>query len=539
MSKKKILMQRFNGTGYDPQYPETHVKNVTGINQTVANNVGVAATDGATVIGEMSEIDYFVSPQGTTTGTSTAYNLNIGSQYTSLDDMDGVVIRAKFHTTTGDNPTLNVNGLGAKPILAENGANIPYQIGENVWATLIWSSTLNGWIVQGWAKKLVFHKEIITKTTTWTAPEDIEGGMIDVMLFGGGAAGNYGDYNGVVDGSSSSSGGHGGGGGHMKHSVINVTSGKTYSITIGKGGTQPSGAGGTTSFSSLLSANGGSSFDGGTGGGGGSCSNHVSRSNQGYGGNGSYGGGGGGAYSYCYSSSYFPGSARGGNGGTYGGGGGGGAFLGAGIVDQSLDCKGGYAKNKTYSGGYTYSSTTATVPYAYGGGGGGYSESSYGVNGGWGQNTIGMGLDFEGNGQPGTASSSYMGGGGGGGGYGGIGGYGYGGGGGGGYGGNGGNSALDSDIRGGGGGGGYGGNGGNGGTGFGGGGGGGGGYGLNGNGGNGGNFVNYYTHANGGDGGIAAGGGGAGGVQHDSSGIGNQGGKGGSGICILTYWAWE
>ena len=56
--------------------------------------------------------------------------------------------------------------------------------------------------------------------------------MIDVMLFGGGAAGNYGDYNGVVDGSSSSSGGHGGGGGHMKHSVINVTSGKTYSITI-------------------------------------------------------------------------------------------------------------------------------------------------------------------------------------------------------------------------------------------------------------------------------------------------------------------
>ena len=143
-------MQRFNGTGYDPQYPETHVKNVTGINQTVANNVGVTTTDGATVIGEMSEIDYFVSPQGTTTGTSTAYSLNIGSRYTSLDDMDGVVIRAKFHTTTGDNPTLNVNGLGAKPILAENGANIPYQIGENVWATLIWSSTLNGWIVQGW-----------------------------------------------------------------------------------------------------------------------------------------------------------------------------------------------------------------------------------------------------------------------------------------------------------------------------------------------------------------------------------------------------
>ena len=204
MSKKKILMQRFNGTGYDPQYPETHVKNVTGINQTVANNVGVTTTDGATVIGEMSEIDYFVSPQGTTTGTSTAYNLNIGSQYTSLDDMDGVVIRAKFHTTTGDNPTLNVNGLGAKPILAENGANIPYQIGENVWATLIWSSTLNGWIVQGWGKKRVFHKELITKTTNWTVPEGIEGGIVNVMLFGGGGGG-------AADGTG---GGGGGGGGN-------------------------------------------------------------------------------------------------------------------------------------------------------------------------------------------------------------------------------------------------------------------------------------------------------------------------------------
>ena len=57
MSKKKILMQRFNGTGYDPQYPETHVKNVTGVNQTVANNVGVATTDVASGIGVMRVLD--------------------------------------------------------------------------------------------------------------------------------------------------------------------------------------------------------------------------------------------------------------------------------------------------------------------------------------------------------------------------------------------------------------------------------------------------------------------------------------------------
>ena len=478
MSKKKILMQRFNGTGYDPQYPETHVKNVTGINQTVANNVGVAATDGATVIGEMSEIDYFVSPQGTTTGTSTAYNLNIGSQYTSLDDMDGVVIRAKFHTTTGDNPTLNVNGLGAKPILAENGANIPYQIGENVWATLIWSSTLNGWIVQGWGKKRVFKKEIFTSSGTWTAPDGIEGVTIDVMLFGGGQHGEGGAYTYHHQG---------GAGGHMAYQSVPVTSQKTYTITIGQGGRLFNNAsGGVTSFGNLLSANGGANGHGGSGGGGATYT--VT------GGNGSYGGGGGGGGGGKDTSGNKP---NGGNGGTYGGGGG--------------------AGNTSYSKGGTGGQ--------YGGNGG-----SPGNNGKDGTDTTNIvGIEFRGDGKGGVGYTvQNAGGGGGGGGYGGKGGNGFsgaggaiehsGGGGGGGYGGNGGNGG----IYGGGGGGGYGGKGGNGSYG----GGGGGGYGLNGNGGAGGSYGTSGTK-----GGIAAGGGGGG--------YSESGSDGGDGICILTYWAWE
>lgn len=482
MSKKKVLMQRFNGTDYDVQYPETHVQNITGVDQTVANNVGVVATDGATVIGEMSEIDYFVSPQGTTTGTSTAYNLSIGSQYTSLDSMDGVVVRVKFHTTTGDNPTLNVNGLGAKPILAENGANIPYQIGEGVWATLIWSSTLDGWIVQGWGKKRVFKKELITKTTTWTAPEGIEGGTVDVLLFGGGQHGEggaYGFYH------------QGGGGGHMAHKAIPVISNKKYTITIGEGGKFFNNAGGgVTSFDALLSANGGAGGHGGTGGGGGSYT--VT------GGDGSYGGGGGGGGSGKDVGGKEP---HGGDGGTYGGGGGAGSGS-----DASWPAAG--------TGGQ------------YGGSGGVRSK-----NGANGTDTTNIaGLEFRGDGKGGTGHegpSGKLSGGGGGGGYGGRGGdafdpsssddYGAGGGGGG-YGANGG----DGGIYGGGGGGGYGGKGGLGRYG----GGGGGGYGLNGNGGAGG-----YSSLAGAVGGIAAGGGG-GGYSAD-------GGNGGDGICILTYWAWE
>lgn len=379
MSKKKILMQRFNGTGYDPQYPETHVKNVTGVNQTVANNVGVAATDGATVIGEMSEIDYFVSPQGTTTGTSTAYNLNIGSRYTSLDDMDGVVIRAKFHTTTGDNPTLNVNGLGAKPILAENGANIPYQIGEGVWATLIWSSTLNGWIVQGWGKKKVMKTELITSTSTWTVPDNIDS-LLNVRLFGGGGGG----------GGNGGTGGGGGGGGHMVSKVLTVTPRQVYPIIIGAGGNGGSagynsgtagGNGGATSFGTLASANGGSGGtagrvsgntnyagdggSGGTGGGGAGAKSANGTVSDGTGGSGSYGGSGGRGLSNSSA------AGNGGNGiAAAGGTGAGGAGSGGGGGGGGYGGKGGDGGEPNFGGG---------------GGGGGYG--AYGNGGRGGNNT--------------------------------------------------------------------------------------------------------------------------------------------------------
>lgn len=376
MSKKKILMQRFNGTGYDPQYPETHVKNVTGINQTVANNVGVATTDGATVIGEMSEIDYFVSPQGTTTGTSTAYNLNIGSQYTSLDDMDGVVIRAKFHTTTGDNPTLNVNGLGAKPILAENGANIPYQIGENVWATLIWSSTLNGWIVQGWGKKRVFKTEVIKESTGWTVP-DVDG-PVNVRIFGGGAGGqaekttffNFFFFD----------GGCGGGGGHMATKDITLTRGKNVLITIGKGGAKGAGngngesgsAGGTSSFGTYISANGGQCPNGGSGGGGGQVySNGGTASYGGAGGSKGYKGSNGIAAAGGKGLGGDYGSDAGGGGGGYGGNGGDGSNGGGGGG-------GGYGLN----GNGSSAGTNNKAGWAAGGCGAVGDDNAVGTDGG-------------------------------------------------------------------------------------------------------------------------------------------------------------
>lgn len=253
--------------------------------------------------------------------------------------------------------------------------------------------------------KRVLKAIVIRESQVWQVPEGLYG-EVHILAFGGGAGGG-----------GRLSGGYGGGGGHRSVWVGKLTE-SSYPVTIGAGGAA-NGAGGVTSFGTLVSATGGSGKNGGTGGGGIGVP----------GGNGSYGGGGGGG---------IYGSNSGGNGGTYGGGGGGNG------------AKGG--NSASYTGGTR--------------GGAGYSENGKDDSGGAGENTIGKGFLFEGTGTGGVMS----GGGGGGGGYGGNGGNGgnKGGGGGGGYGGNGGNN--------GGGGGGYGGSGGDKG-------GGGGGYGLDGNGG--------------------------------------------------------
>lgn len=142
--------------------------------------------------------------------------------------------------------------------------------------------------------------QMIITNTTWTCPRGIS--TVTVRIFGaGGSGGNgYSNY-----------GGGGGGGGHMSYKRLNVVPGTGYPITIGAPPTSYGQNGGTSSFGALLSANGGSAgatYNGGSGGSGGGS---VQVSTGGTGGNGSYGGGGGSA-----------GTFKGGDAGLYGGGGG-------------------------------------------------------------------------------------------------------------------------------------------------------------------------------------------------------------------------
>ncbi|OUS70313.1 hypothetical protein B1748_29195 [Paenibacillus sp. MY03] len=87
---------------------------------TINNIVTTDATTSAR--GMMSSADKLLSANrdgyGTTAGTATAYTITLTPAPTMVD---GLRVTVKLNANNGANPTLNVNGLGAKAILKPNG----------------------------------------------------------------------------------------------------------------------------------------------------------------------------------------------------------------------------------------------------------------------------------------------------------------------------------------------------------------------------------------------------------------------------------
>jgi hypothetical protein len=107
---------------------------------------------------------------------------------------------------------------------------------------------------QGDVVGLIPQMQIFSASGTFVVPTNVTRIMVEMWGGGGGGGGNGGGPTYYVPGG-------GGGGGGFTINVLNVTSGTSYPVTIGAGGTNGATgngiAGGTTSFGALMTAGGG------------------------------------------------------------------------------------------------------------------------------------------------------------------------------------------------------------------------------------------------------------------------------------------
>lgn len=303
-------------------------------------------------------LDELLAASGTAGGTASA--LTLAQEGFVL--ADGIVVRCKITEDLAPNAALDVNGTGAKYLYTSTGEKFAAGIKAGVWLILIYSSTLDGYVIVNKTNSLKVKTEVFTTSGTWNCPTGVTSAY--VIVYGGGGGGGGGGY--TYDGGYYGAGGGGGGGGYMKAQNVTVTPGQAYPVTIGAGGT---GRGGTTSFGTLISANGGGAGSPASTNGG---SSYLYGGAGGNGGSGGGGGGGGGGY-----------SGVGGSGGTgdHGGAGGaGGSSKGAGSSGKA-----GVSVAEIGNGAGGSGGTASSITSGGGGGGGGYGgNGSKGTNGNYG-----------------------------------------------------------------------------------------------------------------------------------------------------------
>jgi len=171
--------------------------------------------------------------------------------------IDGLKIRLKLGETNTDAATLNINELGANPIVSFEGE--PLQGGELVGATiveLIYNSEVGFHIASPVrASSLGFGRAWFDEpgVISWQVPQGIT--MIEVEIWGAGGGGAR------AGNSPNEAAGSGGSGAYVRK-VMKVVPGQILTGVVGAGGEAPSWAdqpsnGGTTSFAGVMTATGG------------------------------------------------------------------------------------------------------------------------------------------------------------------------------------------------------------------------------------------------------------------------------------------
>lgn len=392
-----------------------------------------SGTNAGTYIATFTPKQNYMWINGTTTEISKSWSISKASAELTLSatsiSVDSDTPSKSVTITTGSNGALSVSSSNTSIATASLTGKIITITGVATGSTVVTITLAESEnYLDGTATILVsmqkYNYRIVTETVTssktWRNPYSTP---LDVTarVFGGGGGGSV----------------SGGGGGHMAVKTVTVAAGESVSVTIGLGGaactydystgTETVGNGGTSSFGTYVSANGGAggkslipstgssytSASGGTGAGSiGVDRNSASTWFTLRGGNGAYGGGGGGCMTGAYQKSY------GGSGGTYGGGGGAGNIHGSGGTSSNYGNGGAAGKNGESGANTIYSteefrgagnggngisgdaidSTSYLYPYyscGAGGGGGGYggnggnaalygSERGYAAGGGGG-----------------------------------------------------------------------------------------------------------------------------------------------------------
>ena len=210
-------------------------------------------------------LDELLAASGTAGGTASALTLAQDGFVLA----DGAVVRCKITADLAPNAALDVNGTGAKYLYTSTGEKFAAGIKAGVWLLLIYSSTLDGYVIVNRTNIALTTTQTFTANGTWNCPAGIT--SVFVLVYGGGGGGGGGGYSSTSTGRGS--GGGGGGGGYMKAQTLSVTPGTAYAITVGAGGAggavgtgydhNGGKSGGASSFGTLLSANGGSGGGGG------------------------------------------------------------------------------------------------------------------------------------------------------------------------------------------------------------------------------------------------------------------------------------
>lgn len=100
-------------------------------------NNGVQTLDVRDTVQLKADAQAGTTISGTTTNTSTAYNLALTPTFAGYTDKQ--VLQVKFHTACGNNPTINVDGFGLRKLYKSNGTSAPAQISANECQATVYS----------------------------------------------------------------------------------------------------------------------------------------------------------------------------------------------------------------------------------------------------------------------------------------------------------------------------------------------------------------------------------------------------------------